>query len=357
MAVSAIQWVVGSEAFGPLVTSVKGAIGTIDWSEIGTSFAGLGTAILGQLGKIGADMGRDIGAALPTIDIDWNQLAFNTAGLVSSLTDQINSTNWVDVGSGIGSALTNAVLAGISGANWLDQAIQNIQVQALALGVSIGAEIGKAFQSVNIGEKLWALDAAIRSALAEALLGAVSGIASTLTSSMGNFALNLPELNWSTFVGNFSWDTWIDELTWNTFIPTNLSWADFIPTQLSWSTFIPSTLSWSNFVENFAWGDWITPVDWGRWLGGLGGLFGGGGASANASGTSYFGGGMTWVGEQGPELVRLPQGSRIYNNGESRRMAAGSTINVAVHVGSINSEMDIHSTALKIARELRRNVR
>ena len=40
----------------------------------------------------------------------------------------------------------------------------------------------------------------------------------------------------------------------------------------------------------------------------------------NASGTSYWEGGATWVGEEGPELVNLPRGSRItpasetYNN-------------------------------------------
>lgn len=43
-----------------------------------------------------------------------------------------------------------------------------------------------------------------------------------------------------------------------------------------------------------------------------------------AMGTSYFPGGLTWVGEQGPELVALPQGSRIWSSGESERMAAGS---------------------------------
>ena len=40
----------------------------------------------------------------------------------------------------------------------------------------------------------------------------------------------------------------------------------------------------------------------------------------NASGTNYWEGGATWVGEEGPELVNLPRGSRItpasetYNN-------------------------------------------
>lgn len=37
----------------------------------------------------------------------------------------------------------------------------------------------------------------------------------------------------------------------------------------------------------------------------------------NAQGTNFWRGGLTWVGEQGPELVNLPKGSRIYSNKKS----------------------------------------
>lgn len=43
----------------------------------------------------------------------------------------------------------------------------------------------------------------------------------------------------------------------------------------------------------------------------------------NAQGTRNWKGGWTLVGEEGPELVNLPQGSDIYSNPESRAMAAG----------------------------------
>ncbi|WP_234902278.1 phage tail tape measure protein [Agrobacterium rubi] len=62
----------------------------------------------------------------------------------------------------------------------------------------------------------------------------------------------------------------------------------------------------------------------------LGGLFGGGGnASLSkykgltglfANGTNYAPGGMAIVGEQGPELVDLPQGSKVFSNGKSNQM-------------------------------------
>ena len=45
----------------------------------------------------------------------------------------------------------------------------------------------------------------------------------------------------------------------------------------------------------------------------------------NAGGTPNWRGGLTWVGESGPELVSLPRGSRIWNNQESQQMAATGT--------------------------------
>ncbi|MCB1717765.1 MAG: phage tail tape measure protein, partial [Candidatus Competibacteraceae bacterium] len=50
---------------------------------------------------------------------------------------------------------------------------------------------------------------------------------------------------------------------------------------------------------------------------------GGGGSRGfgnNASGTNFWEGGWTWVGEQGPELLNLPRGSRIMSNPDSKKM-------------------------------------
>lgn len=44
----------------------------------------------------------------------------------------------------------------------------------------------------------------------------------------------------------------------------------------------------------------------------------------NAAGSSAWRGGLTWVGEAGPELVSLPRGSQIYSNQESRGMGGGT---------------------------------
>lgn len=45
----------------------------------------------------------------------------------------------------------------------------------------------------------------------------------------------------------------------------------------------------------------------------------------NAAGTDFWRGGVTWVGEEGPEKVWLPRGAQIYSNQESRQMAAAAT--------------------------------
>ncbi len=63
----------------------------------------------------------------------------------------------------------------------------------------------------------------------------------------------------------------------------------------------------------------------------------------NARGTRSFAGGETWVGEEGPELVNLPPGTRIYNNQESRQIAGGNTY-------YINMNMDI--TKLKTVNDV-----
>lgn len=50
------------------------------------------------------------------------------------------------------------------------------------------------------------------------------------------------------------------------------------------------------------------------------GYYGGYNPAFNAAGDPDWRGGLTWVGEGGPELLRLPQGSRIYSNQESRQI-------------------------------------
>lgn len=50
----------------------------------------------------------------------------------------------------------------------------------------------------------------------------------------------------------------------------------------------------------------------------------------NATGNDNWRGGLTWVGENGPELVGLPRGSRVYNNQDSQALGGTQVFNISV---------------------------
>jgi len=82
-------------------------------------------------------------------------------------------------------------------------------------------------------------------------------------------------------------------------------------------------------------GDALGELNWGGFLKSLGGVFGGGGmnlgsafselfGSGHSAGTDFSEGGWKWVGERGPELLRLPRGSQVMEHDRARQAAAGS---------------------------------
>lgn len=87
---------------------------------------------------------------------------------------------------------------------------------------------------------------------------------------------------------------------------------------------------------------------------GGGGVQGGGNIPQNATGTSYFQGGLSWVGEQGPELVSLPRGSQIHSNRDSVQMAS-KTVNVGGDTFIMNNRgMDEAQAAAHVVATRRR---
>lgn len=66
-----------------------------------------------------------------------------------------------------------------------------------------------------------------------------------------------------------------------------------------------------------------------------------------AKGTNYFRGGYAIVGEQGPELVQLPRGSKVYPNNETMSMLGGA-ISINIQNMTVRDDTDIE----KISREL-----
>lgn len=74
-----------------------------------------------------------------------------------------------------------------------------------------------------------------------------------------------------------------------------------------------------------------------------------------ARGTSYHPGGMALVGEEGPELVDLPAGSRVYSNAQTQGMTGGSvnTYYVTIDAKSVKEFDDI----VRIANQKKSSIR
>lgn len=75
----------------------------------------------------------------------------------------------------------------------------------------------------------------------------------------------------------------------------------------------------------------------------------------NARGTPYWRGGPTWVGEDGPEIIDLPQGSRVYPANEARRRTLGGDtyiFNVDFErVADVQKFMDTAKAARRLSRQ------
>lgn len=78
----------------------------------------------------------------------------------------------------------------------------------------------------------------------------------------------------------------------------------------------------------------------------------------NALGTSYWRGGLSWVGEHGPELLNLPRGSQVFSNSQSMAMAGagGGDINVYINA-TVDNRLDLESLAYTVAQKIRQRGR
>lgn len=75
-------------------------------------------------------------------------------------------------------------------------------------------------------------------------------------------------------------------------------------------------------------------------------------AAGNAVGTRNWRGGMTWVGETGPELVNLPAHSRIFSNSDSMAMAGAGAVNIEINA-TVSNDLDIERLAYRVADVIR----
>lgn len=98
-------------------------------------------------------------------------------------------------------------------------------------------------------------------------------------------------------------------------------------------------------------------------------FFTGGSVDANATGTSYYGGGWTTVGEHGPELMYLPSGTKIKSNSDSENMVRGASsppqvfssagqtaktgnVNITIQHMEVRNDADIDKIAEELAKKI-----
>lgn len=194
--------------------------------------------------------------------------------------------------------------------------------------------------------------------------------------------LDWPDLafdGWDTWIADLAWpamdfdgwDTWISDLRWpsmafdgwSTWI-TSLSWPSM--TFPGWSTWITSLAwpsltfdGWSEFIPSFKWPSIPAFPGWASIMSTLNPFGSRGSAPTNAIGTSNWRGGMTWVGETGPELVALPRGSRIFSNSESQQMVAAGNSGPAVVIQNVTvaNGVDVEALAYRVASAVQRRRR
>lgn len=78
-----------------------------------------------------------------------------------------------------------------------------------------------------------------------------------------------------------------------------------------------------------------------------------------ASGTDFHRGGLAWVGEQGPELVGLPRGSKVYTNEKSMEMTRATSqtnkTEVHLHIGTLIADNNGLTQLERKLRDIRVN--
>ena len=184
--------------------------------------------------------------------------------------------------------------------------------------------VGEAFDKSNIVHSVGSISNSIAS-----LLEPLAEIGTTL----------LPPILWllEPIAGLFAWIADTADATLGVLgLPLGLLTAAFDGGDLLSSSWNRLNTAWGNYSltgeysnlqkwqgadENFDWNTWQV-------------------ADHNAGGTRNYRGGLTWVGENGPELMRLPAGSQIYSAQESRE-TGGDVFNFYVSAKEIKELNDI----------------
>lgn len=165
-----------------------------------------------------------------------------------------------------------------------------------------------------------------------------------------DWVTTLMEWGWPDLPTAEAWLTTLIAWNWPAFTPRP-GWLTGL-TSWKWPSF-PSAPQWLTDLLNWKWPSLPTQIT---------NLFGGGDSAPapgqNAAGTRFWRGGLSWVGEEGPELVNLPRGAQVFNSQRQMEMAGvtggGVTINPTF---VINSALDADAMANRVLDILKRGVR
>jgi TP901 family phage tail tape measure protein len=375
--VTVLDWAAyaGGFAWNQVLTALPWAeyVPSLDLAAVTTAFAGVSTAmgtvatawesvqgVVGKIGEVMAPAFERLQAAVGALPSKVGELTPQFAGLGEAFGGLATALQPVLQALGMLAAALGAglVVAANLGVNLLAAAFERLP-QLLA------PIIDQATATINlISSTLTGVTAAVTaiaagdwSAAWEALKGIVDGVIAYVTDSWTNFTTMFGELG-DLFAGIVP-PGWFEALTgweWPEFKPPPLlasllawKWPGFpalpsiLDTLVNWKWPSLEMPGWLDDLLNWKWPSFPALPSW---LGGSSEPETPPGK--NARGTNYWRGGLTWVGERGPELVDLPRGARVYDAGESRRMA-GAPITINVPVQTANGGLDLVELAHRVA--------
>lgn len=338
-----------SAAAAPAFTSLTTATGGLSaaWASL--------QPVLSTIGAVMAPAFERLGAAVAGLPGKLGQLAPNFASLGEAFGGLLTAIQ--PLVSMLGAGL---VLAANLGVNLLAAAFER-------LPAILGPIIDQIANTINLISTTITGVIAIITALATgdwsaawtAIQDVVTGVVDFLTTSWNNFtallggvgdlAINIISPEWLSGIIDWSWPPFpalpgviTQLLAW--------SWPGFPSLPALLSSLISWT--WPGFPETPGWLDDLLNWKWPAlpqlpsWLGG---------APGNAAGTPYWRGGLTWVGEEGPELINLPRGTQVIPNDLSMDMAGAGAGSVHITVNAtVSNKMDLHQLAYDLATEFDR---
>jgi len=375
--VAVLDWAAyaGGFAWNQVLTALPWAeyVPALDLTAVTTAFDGVSTAmgtvatawesvqgVVAKIGEVMAPAFERLQAAVGALPEKFGELGPQFAGLGEAFGGLATALQPVLQALGMLAAALGAglVVAANLGVNLLAAAFERLP-QLLA------PIIDQATATINlISSTLTGVTAAVTaiaagdwSAAWEALKGIVDGVIAYVTDSWTNFTTMFGELG-DLFAGIVP-PGWFESLTgweWPKFEPPALlasllawKWPGFpalpsiLDTLVNWKWPSLEMPGWLDDLLNWKWPSFPALPSW---LGGSSEPEKPPGE--NARGTNYWRGGLTWVGERGPELVDLPRGARVYDAGDSRRMA-GAPITINVPVQTANGGLDLVELAHRVA--------